>query len=195
MLILAVLKMESPAEAEVSFEHLFRELYPAVLGFFARRGCSREECQDLAQDTFVRACRSFHRFRFEAKPLTWLLTIATNVWRNRHRDAAAGKRAGEEVALSEGNVNPANEDWPQDRTLDGERRRLLREAIRGLPPQMRRCVSLRVYQEWSYAEIGELLGITAATAKSQVSLAQSRLRSSLAEHYPELDADPDERKG
>ena len=184
-----------PREAtDASYEELYRELYGPLLGFFARRGCSREECQDLTQETFLRAFRSFHGFRSEAKTSTWVFTIAVNVWRNRQRAAAAAKRAGEEVPLSE--VSPVSEDRPQDRTLANERRLLLEEAVAELPPRMRRCVRHRVYQEWSYDAIAQLLGITAATAKSQVSLARSRLRSSLAEHYPELDAaDPDDRKG
>lgn len=184
-----------PREAADSLEELFRELYRPLLGFFARRGCSGEECQDLTQETFLRAFRSFHGFRSEAKTSTWVFTIAVNVWRNRHRQAAAAKRAGEKVPLSE--VSPESEDRPPDQVLDDDQRRLLlEEAVTELPPRMRRCVRHRVYQEWSYDAIAQLLGITAATAKSQVSLARSRLRSSLAEHYPELDAaDPDDRKG
>lgn len=176
------------------FEGLFRELYRPVLGFFTRHGCSSEESQDLAQETFLRAYRSLEGFRSDAKPSTWLFTIAVNVWRNRRRGAAAAKRSGDEVPLSE--ASPESEDRPPDQTLDDdERRRRLKQALADLPPQMRRCVWLRVYQNRSYDEIAQLLGVTAATAKSQVSLARPRLRSSLAEHYPELAADPDDRKG
>ncbi|HEX9730751.1 MAG TPA: sigma-70 family RNA polymerase sigma factor [Thermoanaerobaculia bacterium] len=183
-----------PRNETDAFERLFRELYQPVLGFFTHRGCSREEGQDLTQDTFARAFRSFDGFRSEAKPSTWVFTIALNVWRNRMRETAAGKRSGEDVPLSE--ASPESEDRPPDQVLEhDERQRLLRTAVDELPPKMRRCVWSRVYQDRSYEEIARLLGVTATTAKSQVSLATPRLRSSLAEHYPELAADPDDRKG
>ncbi len=179
-----------------AFEGLFRELYQPVLRFLAKRGCSQEECQDLAQETFLRAWRSFDGFRGDAQPLTWLLTIATNLWRNRNRDAAAAKRAGDEEPLLDNDPpDPASGEGPLDEAIGSERRRLLKTEIDKLPPKMRRCVQLRVYQDRSYRDIAEILGVTVETAKSQVSLARSRLRSSLAEYYPELDAEQDDRGG
>jgi RNA polymerase sigma-70 factor (ECF subfamily) len=196
MLILAALQTGGASTGGTdAFEALFRELYEPVLGLFANRGCSQQECQDLAQETFLRAYQSFAGFRGDAKPSTWLFTIAINVWRNRVRDAVAAKRAGDEVALDDDLSDPASAERPLDEAMARERRRLLKTAIAKLPPKMRRCVWLRVYQDWSYREIAEILGVTVETAKSQVSLARPRLRSSLAEHYPELDDDPDDRGG
>jgi RNA polymerase sigma-70 factor, ECF subfamily len=169
-------------------EELFREFYRPIRNFFGKLGCGSEESADLAQDTFLRAYRSFEDFRGDSKPLTWLLSIATNLWRNHKRDASAAKRAGQEVALEAGEANPAPEDSSQDRLIDQERQQLLKSAIRKLPKQMRLCVLHRVYQDRSFREIADLLGVTEGTAKSQMSLAKPRLRSILAEHYPDLDA-------
>ena len=85
---------EAAQEATSAYEELFRELYRPVLGFFARRGCSPEECRDLAQETFLRVHRSFGRFRGKAKASTWVFTIAANLWRNRRREAAAANARG-----------------------------------------------------------------------------------------------------
>ncbi len=76
--------------------------------------------------------------------------------------------------------------------ISSERRRLLKSAIDELPPQMRRCVLLRVYQDMSYRDIAAAADVSVSTAKSQVSLARGRLRSLLTEHYPELDKDRDD---
>ncbi len=181
---------EVSRKEKVVFEELFRELYGPVVGFFAKKGYSREDSQDLAAETFMRAYRSFGDFRGDAKPLTWLYTIAANVWHNRMRDAAAAKRDGVEVQVpDDGRSDPVFQDQAHDRTVSKERRRLLKSAIDKLPPGMRRCVWLRVYQDMSYRDISEILGVTVSTAKSQVSLAGPRLRPLLAEHYPELDDD------
>ncbi len=171
-------------------EELFRELYRPVLGFFAQRGCSQEECKDLAQETFLRAHRAFDTFRGEAKRSTWLFTIAGNVWLNRLRSTETAKRTGDEVPLPEGNLAPPDpEARPLDHAIHGEELQLLQSAIADLPPKMQRCVQLRVYQDMKYREIAAILGITVETAKSQLSLARPRLRAKLAEHYPDLDAD------
>ena len=192
MLILTVLEMGTPPrDRKDALEELFREHYRSVLGFFGRRGCSPEEREDLTQETFLRAYRAFDGFRGEAEASTWLLTIATNLWRNRLRDAGAGKRLGAEVSVDDWQV-PAPGELPQEQLIASERRRRLRSAIDELPPRMRRCVLYRVYQDRSYREIADLLGVTEATAKSQVSRARARLRAKLVADYPELEADADE---
>ena len=171
------------------FEVLFRRCYPKVQRFFVLRGCSAEDSRDLAQETFLRGYRGYDGFRGDAQATTWLLTIATNLWRNRLRDADAAKRSGDEVPLAAVEHGLAHDgDRPLERTLDDERRRLLLAAIEELPPGMRRCVMLRVYQDKSFRDIAVLVGVSEATAKSQVSRARKRLRVSLAHHFPDLDA-------
>lgn len=180
-------------EKKAAFEALFHEHYRPVVNLFARKGCSLEDSKDLASETFARAYGAFSGFRGEAKSSTWLHTIANNVWLNRVRDSSAAKRDGVEVPIPiDGHMEPAFQSLPRDHTIVEERRRLLKSAIDGLPTQMRRCVWLRVYQDRSYREIAEVLDVTVGTAKSQVSMAKARLRSLLAEHYPELEDDPDD---
>lgn len=177
-------------ERDVRFEELFRQLYRPVLHFLARQGCSPEECNDLAQETFLRAHRSFETFRGDAKASTWLFGIALNVWRNKIRDRKAGKRAAKEVPLSVVDHAPPDPGGQAlDATIRGERLRLLKSAVADLPPQMQRCVLLRVYQDRSFRDVAEIVGVSESTAKSQVSLARSRLRELLSEHYPDLEAD------
>jgi len=187
LILILMLPTESVPGRQDDLEGLFRELYKPVLVFFARRGCAPEQSQDLAQETLLRAFKGLEKFRGEAKASTWVLTIAANLWRSRFRDAKAAKRDGEEVSIShQGPDLPTSEDRPLKTTLDVERRRLLRRAIASLPPRMRHCVQLRVYQDRSYREIAEFLEVSEETAKSQVSLARAKLRSRLADHYPEL---------
>ena len=185
-----------PREEETNLEELFREFYVPLLGLFARQGCSQEESKDLAQETFLRAHRSFETFRGDAKRSTWLFTIALNVWRNQIRNAEATKRTAEEVPLPEDDQAPPDpKEQPLDDAIRDERLRLLKSAITDLPPKMQRCVWLRVYQDMSYRDIAKILGVSIATAKSQLSLARPRLRMILAEHYPDLDADLADRGG
>ncbi len=197
MLILSMLQTGGASARGVdAFEALFRECYEPVRRFFVRQGCPEEDCRDLAQETFLRAHKSFDGFRGEASSSTWVHRIAVNVWLNKLRDANAAKRDGEEVPLPEDGLavqTPGKQALNE--TIEAEQRRLLASAIDDLPPKMRRCVQLRVYQDRSYREIAEILGGTESAAKSQVSLAKGRLRSKLSGHYPELAGDPDGGRG
>ncbi|MEM8932544.1 MAG: RNA polymerase sigma factor [Acidobacteriota bacterium] len=193
------------------FEDFFRRHHARVVGFFRRRGCPDDEVSDLTQETFLRAFDGYGAFRGEAKPATWLLTIATNLWLNRGRARATIKRSADVVSLDAGASVPSADGLsdaatlsgaatlsaaatlPDAATLDDERRRLLLAAIDELPSKMRRCVLLRVYQERSYREIGEILGIREVTAKSQVSRARAVLREILLTRHPELGPDAVDR--
>ena len=181
-------------EPDEEFRRLFVQYFQLVFSFFYRRGFPREECSDLAQETFLRAYRSLGRFRGEASLETWLFQIATNLWRNEVRYQMAEKRAGFEVSL-EGELEkgyPISADrrlpcetQPSsqlDELLTAERQRKSREALDALPPQMRRCVLLRIDQNLKYREIAAVMQISIDTVKSQLSQARDRLGTKLA-HY------------
>ncbi len=55
----------------------------------------------------------------------------------------------------------------------------LHEAIAELPEKMRFCLQLRIYQERSYDEIGELLGISTGTVGAHINEAKRRLTEAL----------------
>jgi len=191
------------------FERLFFRYYGPIRIFFINRGLSSDESDDLTQDTFVRAYRSMGQFRNEASIRTWLLTIATNVWRNTVRSRRAAKRQATALPLED---NPSSEDdavedaveeemdlaaayqtplWvavePLEEALSDERASLLREALAELPPQMRRCMVLRVQHDLKYREIAALMAISIDTVKSQLSQARDRLRARLADQFADIE--------
>jgi RNA polymerase sigma-70 factor (ECF subfamily) len=73
------------------------------------------------------------------------------------------------------------------RLLDQERAALLGQAIAGLPPQMRRCVRMRVLQDLDYGEIADALQISPSTVKVQLFKARKRLQAELGEALADLD--------
>jgi RNA polymerase sigma-70 factor (ECF subfamily) len=182
-------------EFDEEFRRLFSQYFQSVFLFFLRRGFPREECRDLAQETFLRVYRSIGDFRRDASFQTWLFQIATNLWRNEVRRRMAEKREGFEVSLEheveKGRPVPADCRLPGEghsRTaLDGllvdERKRMMREALRALPPQMRRCVLLRIDQNLKYREIAAAMQVSIDTVKSQISQAKDRLEIALGRYF------------
>jgi RNA polymerase sigma factor (sigma-70 family) len=182
-------------EREAAFRRIFERSYRPVVGFFHKRGFSPEDCEELAQETFYRVYKSLAEFRGASRFDTWLFQIAANLYRNTLRDLSAQKREGKEVPLDaapaaaagEIQLPPAEDPSPLAKLLEREREEKLREAIDGLPPQMRRCVELRVAGGLKYREIAEVLHISVDTVKAHLLQARQRLRAELGDYYADLD--------
>ena len=132
---------------------------------------NRSDAEDLVQDTYVKAFRFADRFARGTNLKAWLYTILHNTWRNRRRDAArdtveVDSERVEQAAAFDG---PAAHDTPEHillrATLDAD----LQAALDGLPEAFREAVWLRDVEEFSYAEIAEMLGVPIGTVMSRIS--------------------------
>ncbi len=178
--------------AEEAFHDLFEKNYLSVQKYFARNGVPPEECRDLAQETFLKAYSHLPSFRGESNPRTWLFRIALNHLLNARRSRSTRKREGQEVPLdtwlelapssagSAGSAKGRAAD-PLEEVLTGERSRCLREAVEQLPPQMQRCVLLRVYHDLRYREIADVLRVSIDTVKAHLYQARLLLKGKLSD--------------
>jgi RNA polymerase sigma-70 factor (ECF subfamily) len=138
---------------------------------------SREEAEDVVQDTFVKAWKSRWRIRDYAKLPAWLATIA----RHRARDLARKRRPDplpenfepREVAEFDGAAG-AKAD------LDGE----VRSALAQLPELHRAAVTLRYFEDLDYGTIEQTLGLTNGALRGilgrALGLMRKRLKPALA---------------
>jgi RNA polymerase sigma-70 factor (ECF subfamily) len=148
---------------------------------------------DLTQETFLRAYRGIAKLRGDSDFGFWLFHIAHNIWRNELRTRSADKRQGFEVPLN--NDSPSSPDMasspaspeldPLSELLHGESAERLRKALDTLPPQMRRCVLLRVHQDLKYREIAALMGVSIETVKSHLYQARQQLLQKMSEYFNE----------
>ena len=103
--------------------------------------------EDAAQETFVRAWKSYGGFRAEASEKTWLTAISANVCRNLLRSPWNRRRV--DLSFLEG--CPAGEtEMPDDTVV---------RAVLALPPKYRQVVVLYYYRDCSTGEIAQMLGI------------------------------------
>jgi len=190
-------------QAGIDYEPSCRELYylfrRRIFSFFAARGFSSDECADLTQETFIRVFLGIGGLHSAPRFATWLFEIAANIYRNELRRRGAGKRDALEESI-EDLVQPeavgrsdalaalsSKAPDPLDGTLRRERLESLRLELDLLPPQMRRCVYLRLYQDLKYREIAALMNISIETVKAHLHQAQKRLR--VAFSHPPDDAE------
>jgi RNA polymerase sigma-70 factor (ECF subfamily) len=131
----------------------------------------RADAEDLVQDTYVKALRFADKFEPGTNLRAWLYTILHNTWRNRLRDTArAGLDVDSELVEREGTrpEGPAMFDTPERillrSTLDAD----LQAALDDLPEVFRQAVWLRDVEEFSYAEIAEMLAIPPGTVMSRI---------------------------
>jgi RNA polymerase sigma-70 factor (ECF subfamily) len=148
---------------------------------------NRPDAEDLVQDTYVKAFRFTDRFERGTNLKAWLFTILHNTWRNRRRDAARdtvevdSERVDQAATLGTGLVAL---DTPERillrSTLDAE----LQAALDELPDAFREAVWLRDVEEFSYAEIAEMVGIPIGTVMSRIARGRRLLFERLTAEEP-----------
>ena len=167
-----------------SFRFVYQAYHGKVRQFFARHGYGPEEARDLTQDTFVRVYRRGGDFESTKAFTGWLFQIAVNVHRNAQRALHAAKRDRPEESLDrwieDRGWEPADTEagWstdPLQRFLARELRAVAAEALKDLPPKMRRCYLFSLQERWTYGEIAQLLEIAEGTVKAHIFQARKRV--------------------
>lgn len=150
-----------------AFESLVRTYQADVWRLSYQLVRDRSVADDVTQDAFLRAFRFLPRFRGDAKFSTWLFTIARNCALDELR--RAGRRRSLEYAL---------ERTDPPRTSEPSAWIEIREAVAGLPLELREPLVLIDMFGLSYSEVGTILKLPLGTVKSRV----HRARHLLAEH-------------
>ena len=137
---------------------------------------SREEAEDVVQDTFVKAWKSRWRVRDSAKFPAWLSTTA----RHRARDLARRRRPEPLPENFEATDMVELEGPGPKADLDGE----VRSALAQLPELHRIAVTLRYFEELDYGTIEKTLGLTNGALRGilgrSLGLMRKRLKPALA---------------
>jgi RNA polymerase sigma-70 factor (ECF subfamily) len=158
-----------PAAAQL--ETLYRELAPALLGYFRRRPALAATAEDLLHDTFVRAFEHSERVTASVSARAYVFGIARHVG----TDALRRLRPTEEFVTA-----PAPPVAETDERLEA-----MHAAIAALPEPQRETLLLRLQQELSYEEIADVLGVPVGTVRSRLHGAVRRLQEILNPIQPE----------
>jgi RNA polymerase sigma-70 factor, ECF subfamily len=150
---------------------------------------NRSDAEDLVQDTFVKAFRSADRFQRGTNLKAWLFTILHNTWRNRVRDTARAPVDVDSALVEEAASRPGGPlalETPERILLRGTLDADLQAALDGLPAAFREAVWLRDVEEFSYAEIAEMLGVPIGTVMSRISRGRRLLFERLSQSADRL---------
>lgn len=157
--------------SEEDFDRLYRASYQRILYTLLAVLRNYAEAEDCAQETFVRAFRSWKDWKPDAPPEAWLHRIALNVASSRRRWQRL-REVGEVVRRFGG---PKSTDRSQDVVLRSE----LVDALRRLPPEQAALIVLRHQYGYTNREIAHSLRMPESTIASRLAAAKQRLRQEL----------------
>jgi RNA polymerase sigma-70 factor (ECF subfamily) len=175
-----------------AFEELVLRYQSRLVSILEHLVGHRELAEDLGQDVFLRVYRARKSYVAGAKFSTWLFTIANNVASNALRSRARRREVNletrdsgpspammDQIAVAASGLMPA-------RQLDkAEMAEVVRQAMEALNERQKMAVLLSKFEDMSYADIAEAMGISPQATKSLLSRARETLRQILQPYLQE----------
>jgi RNA polymerase sigma-70 factor (ECF subfamily) len=151
---------------------LVRRHSPRLYGFLQRYHPDRDDCDDLLQETWIRALGNLGRFDPEKRFSTWLFQIALNLCRDlaRRDEVRSRFRRGVQEMQKETKGITVEQKMDAMRAI---------QAIETLPLHQKEALLLRYYHGFPEAEVAEILGCPRGTVKSRLHQAVKALRVKL----------------
>jgi RNA polymerase sigma factor (sigma-70 family) len=171
-----------------AFDALVLKYRERVFGLVYHLTSNREDASDLAQESFIKAFQSIHRFQGQSSFFTWLYRIATNtaltqLRKNKLRGFFSFEKLHEEEA------SPEVLNQLVDRTSGGDRGALLselqerlNEAFQKLSIKHRTVVTLFEIDGLSHEEIAEIMDCSVGTVRSRLHYAKQLLQAELQDY-------------
>jgi RNA polymerase sigma-70 factor (ECF subfamily) len=174
------------ARDRVRFEEEALALADQVYRVARRLVGSREEAEDLMQETYARAFRSWRSYTPGTNMRAWLLRILTNLNVDRGRRI---QRAPQSQPLEESDYYLANklassageEVLEQDQVVERLSQDSIVHALADISPQFRDAVVLVDIGDFSYADAAEILDVPIGTVMSRLHRGRRALKQKLAE--------------
>lgn len=179
------LDAEGLDERDALFQGLVHAHGKRLYRFIVKNIGHASDAEDLAQQAFMEAVRSYRTFKGESELSTWLYGIAMNLVRN-HLSRAPHRRYQftDDSAIAELDAATPSPEVAVEQT---QRMRHLQEAMDDLPESMRTILLMVGVDELSYEAAAALLVVPVGTVRSRLSRARAALRAKLQARGMELD--------
>ena len=179
-------RIAAQARDRVRFEEEALELADQVYRVARRLVSSREEAEDLVQETYARAFRSWRSYTPGTNMRAWLLRILTNLnvdrGRRVQRTPATQPLEESDYYLANKLASSAGEEvLEQDQVVERLSQDSVVHALADISPQFRDVVVLVDIGDFSYADAAEILDIPMGTVMSRLHRGRRALKQRLAE--------------
>ncbi len=166
-------------------QELVASAEPLVIRLFEEEGRSlvrlarlfvddRDAAEDIVQEAFLRLARRVDRIEDVERAPAYLRSIVLNLARDHNRRGLVSLRhrpaAGRDIDIV---------DDASDMLVRSEEHRRVLDAVRGLPPRQRDCITLRYFSEMSVDGVADTLGLSSNSVKTHLKRAMVTLNSRL----------------
>ena len=181
-------RLAQEARDRVRFEEEALELSDQVYRVARRLAGSREEADDLVQQTYERAFRSWRQYTPGTNLRAWLLRILTNLNIDRGRrqqrtpqTTSLDNEAGDYYLYNKLESQVADENPDEERVLERLSQDSIVEALAEVPHDFRDVIVLVDIGEFSYADAAQILDIPIGTVMSRLHRGRRILKKNLAD--------------
>ncbi len=178
-------------KAKEGDQHAFAELLgyyrEALYHLLLKMVNSKEDAEDLMIETFEKAFRKIQSYKPDYAFSTWLFRIATNHGidfirsnqQNKYDNVYIDKISEYDNDFQRTIVIPEESPNPEERIMNSQQRKVVKELVQKLPPDYRRIVVLRYFEDYSYGEISEKLDLPIGTVKARLFRSRELLMSTI----------------
>jgi RNA polymerase sigma-70 factor (ECF subfamily) len=164
---------------ETAFAELFARYGALLLRVMRRQIINEDDASELVQQTFLQMHRARRDFEPGRKLRPWLMTIAFNLKREYFR-----RRMRRPEAQLDHDPPASDRGDPVDRASEAQR---LRRALARLPEGQRDVIAMHWFEELSFNEVAEVMGLTVSAVKVRAHRGYQTLRRALEEVTSEED--------
>ncbi|HIY71741.1 MAG TPA: RNA polymerase sigma factor RpoE [Candidatus Luteimonas excrementigallinarum] len=166
-----------------AFDLLVRKYQHRIAALIGRYVADWSECQDVAQETFIRAYRAIGSFRGDAQFYTWLHRIAVNTAKN-HLVSLGRRPPGSDIDVEDAEqfdsgVRLRDTDTPEREMMRRQMEQTVLRAVEQLPEELRVAITLREVDGLSYDEIAQRMGCPVGTVRSRIFRAREAIDEEL----------------
>ncbi len=167
------------------FERQAMPFLDSLYGTAYRLARNAEDAEDLVQETYLRAYRSFDQFRPGTNLKAWLFRILKNAFINEYRKRKARPQQenfGDIEESFESRIEDSTRESiknPEDEVLATSLDENVQRALDDLPPDYRMAVLLSDLEGFSYQEIADILEVPIGTVMSRLYRGRKRLEETL----------------
>lgn len=180
-------RIAEEARARVRFEEEALELSEQVYRVARRLVGSRDDAEDLVQQTYERAFRSWRQYTPGTNLRAWLLRILTNLNIDRGRrqqrspQTSSIDEAGDYFLYNRLEASTPDGNADSDRVLERLSQDSIVDALAEVPHDFRDVIVLVDIGEFSYADAAQILDIPIGTVMSRLHRGRRILKKNLAE--------------
>jgi RNA polymerase sigma-70 factor, ECF subfamily len=162
-------------------EALYRQYAKQLFRYLVCLSGDRQLAEELLQETFYQAINSIFRFKGNSKVSTWLYQIAKNVYLKH-----ASKARKRQMKSLDDIENVASPELLDAAIIEEEQNSNLAAALNKLSDPFREIICLRVFNELSFREVGELFSQSEGWARITFYRAKLQLRAFLSDDFSEV---------